>query len=53
MILHILTCVLIVLKLLNHIDISWWFVFAPSLLSVALFVTAFFGLVAVYVKAKL
>ena len=34
MIFHALTAVLVVLKLLGHIDISWFFVLLPSTLGI-------------------
>lgn len=35
---HVLTAVLIVLKLMHKIDISWWWVFSPFAVFVALVV---------------
>lgn len=37
MILHLMTFVLAVLKLMEYIAVSWWVVFAPSIVAVVLF----------------
>jgi hypothetical protein len=41
MIFHILTAVLIVLKLMGLIAVSWFIVFSPSLVVIAFFLIAF------------
>jgi hypothetical protein len=43
MMLHALTIVLVILKALGYLDISWWLVFIPSILSFVL-ITLFFVL---------
>ena len=37
MILHLATLMLVALKLMHHIDWSWWLVFAPSIFYLVVF----------------
>jgi hypothetical protein len=40
MIFHIATLLFVVLKVFEHIDWSWWLVFAPSILGVTIAIVA-------------
>jgi hypothetical protein len=52
MILHILTAVLVVLKALEMIDISWWWCVAPSLLAFGIMLFTVVSVAAVYIWAN-
>ena len=41
--LHLFTVILLVAKIMKAIDISWWLVFAPSILSIGLTLVAMIG----------
>jgi hypothetical protein len=41
MMLHLLTIVLVILKALGYLNISWWLVFLPSVISIVLVVLIF------------
>lgn len=44
MVFHILTAILVILKVLGLISISWWGALAPSIVAVTLTLVVIFGL---------
>lgn len=50
--LSVLTLIFIVLKLMEYIDWSWWFVLAPTLIQIVAMISTIIGLVVYTVRKK-
>ena len=50
--LSVLTLIFIVLKLMEYIDWSWWFVLAPTLIQTGLMLSTIIGLIIYTVRKK-
>ena len=50
--LSVLTLIFIVLKLMNFIDWSWWFVLAPTLIQVVVMISTIIGVIVVARRKK-
>ena len=50
--LSVLTLIFIVLKLMEYIDWSWWFVLAPTIIQAVLMLSTILGLIVYTVRKK-